>query len=72
MLNSFWPEWNDHSFPAGMECHSTPRGKKYATGWGGAGQGGAGQEGAGQEGARQGSAGQGAQFQIINTTCLEK
>ena len=30
MLSSFRLEWNDHSIPAGMECHSTPRGKKYA------------------------------------------
>ena len=28
---SFKPEWNDHSIPAGIECHSTPNLKKYAS-----------------------------------------
>ena len=31
MTTPFLQEWNDHSIPAGMECHSTPNLKKYAT-----------------------------------------
>ena len=27
----FQPEWNDHFIPTGMECHSTPNLKKYAS-----------------------------------------